>query len=190
MINTETKKKKNKGLKALIIIIALLLLLLISGLLVANHYLGKINRVTDDSIVPAENEFFDTDHDDGSLEKLDPNSIIWDGDRYKGSDEHLINILLVGQDRRPGEGRQRSDTMILCSFNPETNKLCAMSKLFAAEMCNRVAYKAVQIHGGYGYIKEYKVERFYRDARITTIYEGTSEVQRMVISGQMLAKKK
>ena len=70
--------------------------------------------------------------------------------------------------------------------DPESSKLCAMSKLYAAEMCNRVAYKAVQIHGGYGYIKEYKVERFYRDARITTIYEGTSQVQQMVISGNLL----
>ena len=70
--------------------------------------------------------------------------------------------------------------------DPESSKLCAMSKFFASEMCNRVAYKAVQIHGGYGYIKEYKVERFYRDARITTIYEGTSQVQQMVISGSLL----
>lgn len=70
--------------------------------------------------------------------------------------------------------------------SPESSKMCAMSKLYAAEMCNRVAYKAVQIHGGYGYIKEYKVERFYRDARITSIYEGTSQVQQMVISGSLL----
>lgn len=70
--------------------------------------------------------------------------------------------------------------------SPESAKRCAMSKLFASEMCNRVAYKAVQIHGGYGYIKEYKVERFYRDARITTLYEGTSQVQQMVISGNLL----
>lgn len=70
--------------------------------------------------------------------------------------------------------------------SPESAKRCAMSKLFASEMCNRIAYKAVQIHGGYGYIKEYKVERFYRDARITTLYEGTSQVQQMVISGNIL----
>lgn len=70
--------------------------------------------------------------------------------------------------------------------DPESSKLCAMCKLYAAEMCNRVAYNAVQIHGGYGYIKEYKVERFYRDARITSIYEGTSQVQQMVISGNLL----
>ena len=70
--------------------------------------------------------------------------------------------------------------------DPDSSKLCAMCKLYAAEMCNRAAYKAVQIHGGYGYIKEYKVERFYRDARITSIYEGTSQVQQMVISGSLL----
>ena len=70
--------------------------------------------------------------------------------------------------------------------SPESAKRCAMSKYFASEMCNRVAYKAVQIHGGYGYIKEYKVERLYRDARIMTLYEGTSQVQQMVISGNIL----
>jgi len=53
-------------------------------------------------------------------------------------------------------------------------------------MANRVCYKAVQIHGGYGYIKEYVVERLYRDARIISIYEGTSQVQQMVISGALL----
>jgi alkylation response protein AidB-like acyl-CoA dehydrogenase len=72
--------------------------------------------------------------------------------------------------------------------SPEASKLCAMSKLYAAEMANRVAYKAVQIHGGYGYIKDYAVERIYRDARITSIYEGTSQVQQMVISGALLGK--
>ena len=61
-----------------------------------------------------------------------------------------------------------------------------MAKLFASEMVNRVAYKALQIHGGYGYIKDYKVERLYRDARATTIYEGTSEVQRIVIAKSAL----
>ncbi|MBA4421829.1 MAG: acyl-CoA dehydrogenase, partial [Syntrophus sp. (in: bacteria)] len=59
-------------------------------------------------------------------------------------------------------------------------KEASMAKLFASEMANRAAYRAVQIHGGYGYMKEFKVERLYRDARVTTIYEGTSEVQRIV----------
>jgi hypothetical protein len=58
----------------------------------------------------------------------------------------------------------------------------SMAKLFASEMSNRVVDKAVQIHGGYGYIDEFPVERYFRDARVQTIYEGTSEVQRMVIA--------
>jgi len=62
----------------------------------------------------------------------------------------------------------------------------SMAKLFASEMANRVAYQALQIHGGYGYSKEYPVERYYRDARVTTIYEGTSEVQRIVIANNVI----
>ena len=62
----------------------------------------------------------------------------------------------------------------------------SMAKLFASETANKVAYKALQIHGGYGYSKEYPVERFYRDARVTTIYEGTSEVQRIVIANNII----
>lgn len=62
----------------------------------------------------------------------------------------------------------------------------AMAKLFASEVANRVVNEAVQIHGGYGYMKEYPVERYFRDARVTEIYEGTSEAQRMVISRDLL----
>jgi butyryl-CoA dehydrogenase len=65
-------------------------------------------------------------------------------------------------------------------------KEAAMAKLFAAEACNRIAYKALQIHGGYGYTKEFAVERFFRDARITTLYEGTSEIQRLVIARRLI----
>lgn len=60
------------------------------------------------------------------------------------------------------------------------------AKLFASEMSTRVTHKALQIHGGYGYITEYGVERHYRDARITEIYEGTSEIQRLVIAASLL----
>jgi butyryl-CoA dehydrogenase len=62
----------------------------------------------------------------------------------------------------------------------------AIAKLFASEMATRVAHKAIQIHGGYGYSSEYPVERAYRDARITEIYEGTSEIQRLVIASWVL----
>ena len=66
----------------------------------------------------------------------------------------------------------------------------SMAKLFASEMVNRITAKAIQIHGGYGFTKEYPVERFYRDARVFTIYEGTSEIQRIVISNQILKDKR
>ena len=62
----------------------------------------------------------------------------------------------------------------------------SIAKLFASEMSTRVTHKAIQIHGGYGYSREYPVERNYRDARITEIYEGTSEIQRLVISSLVL----
>jgi alkylation response protein AidB-like acyl-CoA dehydrogenase len=66
-------------------------------------------------------------------------------------------------------------------------KEAAMAKLFATEMAERVCRNAMQIHGGYGYSSEYPVERFYRDARLMTIGEGTSEIQRLVISRNVLA---
>ena len=66
------------------------------------------------------------------------------------------------------------------------SKEASMAKYFATEACNEICAKALQIHGGYGYIKEYKIERMYRDCRVFTIYEGTSQVQQMVISGQLL----
>lgn len=62
----------------------------------------------------------------------------------------------------------------------------SMAKVFASEAANRAVAHAVQVHGGYGYVKEYPVERYYRDARVTTIYEGTSEVQRIVIAREVL----
>lgn len=64
----------------------------------------------------------------------------------------------------------------------------SMAKVFASEMANKVAYKALQIHGGYGYIQEFPVERYYRDARVFTIYEGTSEIQRKVIANHVIGK--
>jgi alkylation response protein AidB-like acyl-CoA dehydrogenase len=64
-------------------------------------------------------------------------------------------------------------------------KEAAMAKLFASEICMKVCDQAIQIHGGYGYMKEYQVERFFRDAKLLEIGEGTSEVQRMVIARQI-----
>ena len=68
------------------------------------------------------------------------------------------------------------------SFTQEAS----MAKLFACEMSNRACDKAVQLHGRYGYIDEFPVERYLRDARVQTIYEGTSEIQRVVIARELL----
>ena len=70
-----------------------------------------------------------------------------------------------------------------CAFTREAS----MAKLFASEAAQRVTYQALQVFGGYGYMREYEVERYARDARATTIYEGTSEVQRMVIARSLMA---
>jgi alkylation response protein AidB-like acyl-CoA dehydrogenase len=64
----------------------------------------------------------------------------------------------------------------------------SMAKLFASEAASRAANKAVQIHGGYGYIKDYPVERFLRDVKLTEIGEGTSEIQRIIIAKSLVAE--
>lgn len=75
---------------------------------------------------------------------------------------------------------------ILKDMEGRHGRLISMAKLVASETANFVANQAVQIHGGYGYVKEYPVERYFRDARVTEIYEGTSEAQRIVISRDLL----
>jgi alkylation response protein AidB-like acyl-CoA dehydrogenase len=65
-------------------------------------------------------------------------------------------------------------------------KESSMAKLYATEMAQRVTYAALQVHGGYGYSRDYNVERYFRDARVTTIYEGTSEIQRLIIARELL----
>lgn len=69
-------------------------------------------------------------------------------------------------------------------------KEASIAKLFASEMVNEITARAIQIHGGYGFTKDYDVERFYRDVRVFTIYEGTSEIQRIVISNNILRDKR
>jgi len=70
----------------------------------------------------------------------------------------------------------------------KTTKDSAMAKLFASEVAERAAFKALQIHGGYGYTRDYEIERIYRDQRLCTIGEGTSEIQRLVIARQLLGR--
>ena len=79
-------------------------------------------------------------------------------------------------------------TAYLMDTHQDASMAASMAKYFASEACNEIVGKAVQIHGGYGFIKDYKVERMYRDCRVFTIYEGTSQIQQMVIAGKLLKK--
>ena len=78
------------------------------------------------------------------------------------------------------------DAAYKMDLGKKADKEASMAKLFATEEAKWIIDKALQIHGGYGYIKEYPVERMYRDIRVTSIYEGTSEVQKMVIASSLL----
>jgi butyryl-CoA dehydrogenase len=71
-------------------------------------------------------------------------------------------------------------------MNRNYSSEAAMAKLFASEVAMEVTTKSIQLHGGYGYTRDYPVERMFRDAKITEIYEGTSEVQKMVIASKIL----
>jgi butyryl-CoA dehydrogenase len=66
-------------------------------------------------------------------------------------------------------------------------KHAAMAKLFASEMAEKVCSDAIQIHGGYGFLKDFLVERIYRDVRVCKIYEGTSDIQKIIISRELLS---
>ena len=90
---------------------------------------------------------------------------------------YAARSMVVDAARRRDEGRDVG-----------TEAACA--KLFASEMCGRVADRAVQIHGGAGYVSDYAIERFYRDVRLFRIYEGTSEIQRLVIARNMIREAK
>jgi alkylation response protein AidB-like acyl-CoA dehydrogenase len=73
------------------------------------------------------------------------------------------------------------------SGSKDTHRESSMAKLFASEAASRICDQAVQIHGGYGFVKDYPVEKFYRDVKLTTIGEGTSEIQRLVIARKLLS---
>ena len=74
----------------------------------------------------------------------------------------------------------------LMDTKQDATMAASMATYYSSEVCNEIAAKCVQLHGGYGFIKDYKIERMFRDCRVFTIYEGTSQVQQMVISGKLL----
>ena len=98
-------------------------------------------------------------------------------------DHQAIAFRLADMDTRIAAARALLVAAVNAQERPgRHSRESARAKLFASEMCNQVVGWGVQIHGGYGYSREYTIERLYRDAKVTTIYEGTSEVQKMVIA--------
>jgi len=79
-----------------------------------------------------------------------------------------------------------STARLIDSGAKDISKLSAMSKLFASDVAMKVTTDAVQIFGGYGYMREYPVEKYMRDAKITQIYEGTNQIQRSIIASEMI----
>jgi len=103
------------------------------------------------------------------------------------ADQQAIQFMLADMATGLSAARlllYRAATMY--AHGKRVSKEASMAKLFASELAMKSAWAAVQIHGGYGYVKEYPVERFFRDAKITEIYEGTSQIQRIVIASNLL----
>jgi acyl-CoA dehydrogenase len=83
---------------------------------------------------------------------------------------------------------RRYDAKDAGRHDPEFSMLASCAKMFSTEMVGRVADRAVQVHGGAGYISEYKVERFYRDVRLLRLYEGTTQIQQLIIARQLMQR--
>jgi acyl-CoA dehydrogenase len=127
----------------------------------------------------------------GSCDKLIALSVLYAKERIQFgkpiADNQAIQWMLA--DMATETEAARTLTYMAASMIDEGKKVikeASMAKLFASDVFNRVADKAVQIHGGMGYVSDYPVERFYRDARITKIYEGTNEIQRLIIARRVL----
>lgn len=121
--------KKNKN-KAVIAAAVVFILLAVTAVAAGIHFFNKSNNKNISQTASSVTENYAADSTDGLSDIMTPEDIEWNGDKFKAEgDEKLFNILLIGQDRRSDEGRQRSDTMILCSFNSETNELAMISFL-------------------------------------------------------------
>ncbi|WP_018525130.1 acyl-CoA dehydrogenase family protein [Alkalispirochaeta alkalica] len=107
--------------------------------------------------------------------------------RKRIADFQGISFMLADMATKLAAARELVyNAAVLKDQNRDASMAASMAKYYASEVCNEIAGKALQIHGGYGFIKDYRVERLYRDCRVFTIYEGTSQIQQLVISNQLL----
>ena len=99
---------------------------------------------------------------------------------FHGQERDLHRLLPRGERRGPARGKETK--------NPESAILASVAKVWASEAATQISSMAVQVFGGYGYIKEFPVERLYRDAKLGEIGEGTSEIQRVMIAKDLIRK--
>lgn len=150
-----------KGIK--IMLFAAVAVLIAAGILVCNHFINKPNRSAE-STSSSDMQTSTAQEKSSAPEVVDPESIVWDDGGYTGVSDGLINFLFIGQDRREGEGRQRSDAMILCSLNPETCELSMISFLrdlyvqIPGYEDNRL--NAAYAYGGFPLLKEALYKNF------------------------------
>jgi len=104
---------------------------------------------------------------------------------FRRSTEVVLSPLRYAPVRRASAAKMGCARMAPSQAATLGSRAASKAKLYATEMANRVAAKAVQIHGSVGYSRETDVERIYRDARVMTIYEGTSEIQRVIIAREL-----
>lgn len=153
---------KNKKIKTIIAVIVTAALLLGTAAFAVNHFQKKTDNSSSDEASSSDTEAISSVT---SAEVLKPEDIEWNGDKFTADDDDsLFNILLIGQDRRPDEGRQRSDAMILCSFNYETNELAMISFLrdlyvqIPGHSADRL--NAAYVYGGFPLITQTFEENF------------------------------
>lgn len=116
-------KKKRTLLKVLLIFTSILLVVSIVAYAYLQSMLNLINRDNPIATISPDDEFFETDERNGEGEEMDPDDILWPGDSNVKRDKNVINILLIGQDRRPGESRARSDSMMILTMNKRTSNI-------------------------------------------------------------------
>ena len=158
--NQEKQGKQGKGRKKrhkyplwvriLTAVLALICTVALGGLIFVLAKLGKINQAGEIEKLAPESEYFETDEAAGDLETLNPEEITWSDKETVGGSDNVINILLIGQDRRPGEGRARSDAMIIASIN-KTDKTIKLTSLMRDLYVQIPGYSDNRINAAYAF---------------------------------------
>ena len=153
--NVSAKRKKRKRkyplwVRILTIVVAAIFAAVLAGLIFVLAKLGQINRAVDVEKLNPESEYFETDEPDSNLETMDPEDVTWSNSETVSGSDDVVNILLIGQDRRPGEGRARSDAMIIASIN-KTDKTIKLTSLMRDMYVQIPGYSDNRINAAYAF---------------------------------------